>query len=624
MLDAASNPRECGEDPLIEIGKVLSRSWMRSIWKGLTPLHEPLLKFGETNRAYQRLLDLSYTPGTFFEHGLQTMDVTYEVTDEDRERIPTEGPLITVSNHPFGGIDGVALGHLLSQVRGDLRIMANHLLGRIEPIKPWLIEVDPFGGEGSVKSNLAPMRQALKWLRGGGCLELFPSGTVSHLHARRRQVTDPAWVPNLAGLIKRSNATVLPVYFEGCNSHLFQILGLLHPRMRTLLLARELMRMRGRCLRIRVGNPILPARLAKFQSDETMMGFLRLKTYILQNREVQSKTSFRFNFRRRRAAKVEEIAAPTAQSLIEGDLARLPALQSLVKQGAFSVHYARAKQIPHILQEIGRLREITFRDVGEGTGLPTDLDHFDRDYIHLFLWNDEAAEIVGAYRIGATDEILENKGPAGLYTTTLFRFKPGVLKGLNPALELGRSFIVPKYQRHYVCLSLIWRGIGAYVALNPRYKTLFGPVSISKEYQSLSKNLIMTYLKEHTFDPILSNQVKAKKPPRSRYFGRLDRHSFNTSVSSIEDVSALISEIEHQTKGVPVLLRQYLKFSATMLSFNVDPEFNDCIDGLVLVDLSKTNERILRQYMGDEGLKAFYAFHEIRLGETVEISSADS
>ena len=605
---------------LIDVESLLPNRWSKALWKGLSPLHEPLLKFEQTNAAYQRLCLKAENPGNFFDHGLETMDVTYEVTDEDRARIPKTGALITVSNHPFGGIDGVVLGHLLTQVRSDVRIMANHLLGQIEPIKPWLIEVDPFGGEGSVRSNLAPMRQALKWLRADGCLQLFPSGTVSHLHARRRQVTDPVWVENLGGLIRRSKGTVVPIYFEGCNSRLFQMLGLIHPRLRTALLASELMKMQGRCLRLRVGNPISASRLAKFQSDESMMGFLRLKTYILQNRELQARTSFRFNFRRRSVAKMEPVAPAVSPALIAQDIAALPLDQTLVEQGEFSVHYARAKQIPNLLREIGRQREITFREVEEGTGLPIDLDQFDRDYIHLFLWNRVESEVVGAYRIGATDEILTRRGRSGLYTTTLFKFKPGVLESLNPALELGRSFIIPKYQRRYACLSLLWRGIGGYVARHPRYKTLFGPVSISKEYQSLSKNLIITYLKEHSFDPILANQVKAKKPPRSRYFGRLDRHSFNTSVKDIEDVSALISEIEHKTKGVPVLLRQYLKFSATMLSFNVDPEFNDCIDGLVLVDLSKTNERILRQYMGDEGLKTFYAYHEVRLSEALQIN----
>jgi hypothetical protein len=208
-----------------------------------------------------------------------------------------------------------------------------------------------------------------------------------------------------------------------------------------------------------------------------------------------------------------------------------------------------------------------------------------------------------------TDELLAAGGPKALYTTTLFRYHPGTLERLSPALELGRSFIVAEYQRKHASLSLIWRGIGQFVAQHPRYKVLFGPVSISREYHSLSKNLMVMYLKEHTRDPELARRVRARKPPRTRSFGQLDRRSFRTSVRDIDDVSALISEIEREEKGVPVLLRQYLKLNATVLSFNVDPAFNDCLDGLLLVDLTKTDEKTLRRYMGDTGAEAFYAHH---------------
>jgi hypothetical protein len=328
------------------------------------------------------------------------------------------------------------------------------------------------------------------------------------------------------------------------------------------------------------------------------------------------------NFRRRKAPKWEPIAPPGDPVVIASEVNALPASQLLVEHGEFQVLYARAQQIPQLLNEIGRLREITFRAVEEGTGLARDVDQFDRSYLHLFLWNRAKGEIAGAYRLGPTDEILSQFGPGGLYTTTLFRYKPGVLQGLNPALELGRSFIVQEYQRRHASLGLIWRGIGQFCVRFPRYRILFGPVSISKEYKSLSKNLIVMYLKEHTLDPDLSGKVKAKKPPRSRYLGRLDRSSFNENVRDIEDVSALISEIEREEKGVPVLLRQYLKLNATMLSFNVDPEFNDCIDGLVLVDLVRTNEKTIRRYMGDEGANAFYAFHESRRSERREVRAA--
>lgn len=610
------------QKPLIDLPDALPSAWMRGLWSGTRFLHEPLLRFEQTNRHYQRLLEIGDLPGNFFDRSLQVLGVTYEVSEEDRERIPVDGPLVTVSNHPYGGVDGVVLGSLLMQQRSDVKLLVNYLLAQIEPFRPHIIQVDPFGGEDAARRNFGPMRDSLKWLRGGGCLGLFPSGTVSHLHLRRRQVTDPTWIPNLAGIIRRSRATVLPIYFQGRNTNFFQALGLLHPRLRTILLAREMMQSKGRCLRLRVGTPISPSRLEKFESDEAMMGFLRLRTYIQQNREVAEKTSFLMNWRRRKAPVWDPIAPAGDPARISAEVAALPEEQCLVEHGEMSVFFARAHQIPNLLAEIGRQREITFRAVEEGTGLPCDLDQFDRYYLHLFLWNRKKGELAGAYRLGPTDEILESKGPGGLYTTTLFRYKPGVLKGLNPALELGRSFIVQEYQRKHSSLGLIWRGIGQFCARYPRYRILFGPVSISKEYKSLSKNLIVMYLKENTLDPDLSGKVKAKKPPRSRYLGRLDRHSFSESVRDIEDVSALISEIEREEKGVPVLLRQYLKLNATMLSFNVDPEFNDCIDGLVLVDLVRTNEKTIRRYMGDEGAESFYAYHESRKSERREVTRA--
>jgi hypothetical protein len=202
------------------------------------------------------------------------------------------------------------------------------------------------------------------------------------------------------------------------------------------------------------------------------------------------------------------------------------------------------------------------------------------------------------------------RGKGGLYTTTLFRFKPGVIASLDPAIELGRSFVVEKYQRKPVSLGLLWKGIGQFIVRRPKYCTLFGPVSISKEYQSLSKNLMVAYLKEHTLDPVLASKVKARNPARSRNFGSLDRSSFCRSVRDIEDVSALISEIEREERGVPVLLRQYLKLNATMLSFNVDPAFNDSLDGLVLVDLRRTPVKTLQKYMGQEGARRFLARHK--------------
>ncbi|MCC5841358.1 MAG: lysophospholipid acyltransferase family protein [Opitutales bacterium] len=597
--------------PLLDFASWAGSSRSRRLAVSFLNLAEPLLRLRKLEATYQRLLQSGTNPDDFFDRALRTLNLQVNYSGADLQKIPATGPVVLLSNHPYGGADGIALGAALRRVRPDCRLLVNYLLARIEGIGPSIIQVDPFGGEGAAATNLRPIRDCMKWLKEGGLLATFPSGTVSHLHLPRFHVSDPPWAMNLGTIIRKSRATVVPVYFEGRNSNLFQALGLLHPRIRTLLLGRELLRMENRSVTFRVGNPITPARLEKFTDNRQLMDYLRLKTYILRNRELAEKTSFRF-IRRNVPSSQAPIAPPEPVDALCAEIAALPEERCLVASGEHAVYFARAEEIPTLLREIGRLREVTFRAVGEGTGLARDLDRFDTQYLHLFLWNRARTEVVGAYRLGLTDDILRRDGPAGLYTRTLFHYKPGVLEGLSPAIELGRSFIVAAYQRKYTSLGLIWRGIGQFVARFPKYKILFGPVSISSEYKSLSRNLMVSFLREKTLNVQLSGQVRAKNPPRSRYFGRLDRSSFSRAVQDIEDVSALISEIEKEERGVPVLLRQYLKLNATMLSFNVDPDFANCVDGLVLVDLTKTDERTLRRYMGEDGANRFYAHHGLR------------
>lgn len=569
---------------------------------------EPVLKTQQLNAHYRAFMARRQKGGgSFFEQGLSVLGVKYSVSDADLARIPATGPVFFVANHPYGAIDGIILGAIMDRVRPDGKLLVNFLLGRIDNMGGRCFYVDPFGGPDAARANLKGMKDSLRWLREGHALATFPSGTVSHLKWGSRKVTDPTWAENIAPIILKTGATVVPLYFEGRNSGFFQLAGLVHEKLRTLLLPREMIRSKHRHIGVRIGNPIQARKLAHFDSHRMVMDFLRLRTYILQSREVAEKTKFTLDRRKARTGKPIIAAQPVEK--IEGDLADLPAECRLVEHDPFVVYAAKAVRIPHVLLELGRLREITFRAVGEGTGEPTDLDAFDSDYWHLFIWNEREREIVGAYRLGLTDEILPRLGKSGLYTTTLFRFKPGVLASLNPAIELGRSFVVEKYQRKPASLGLLWKGIGTFIARNPKYCTLFGPVTISKEYQNLSRNLMVDYLREHSLDPELASKVKAKKPPRSRNFGSLDRGSFRRSVRNIEDVSALVSEIEREERGVPVLLRQYLKLNATVLSFNVDPAFSDCLDGLVLVDLRKTPVKVLQKYMGPAGAEAFLSWH---------------
>lgn len=570
---------------------------------------EPLFLISSLNDHYRQFLDVRQcSEAGFFDQGLGVLGVRYKVSEEDLQRIPKTGPVFLVANHPYGGVDGLVFGSMLDRVRDDGQFLANYLLSRVDDMGGRCFYVDPFGGPGAAKANFKGMKDSLRWLKDGHALATFPSGTVSHLKWGSRRVSDPVWAENLAPLLLKSGATVVPVYFRGHNSIFFQIAGLFHPRLRTALLPREMLRAKNRVIEVRVGNPISARRLERFRSHREVMDFLRLRTYILQNRQVADKTVFVPDLRRSHSGKPITPAQPVEK--LEEELADLPPEAILAEHAAFTVYAAKANQIPHILMELGRLREITFRAVGEGTGESIDIDKFDSDYWHLFIWNREEREIVGAYRLGLTDEILPQHGKHGLYTTTLFRIKTAVLFSINPAIELGRSFVVEKYQRKPLSLGLLWKGIGQFIVRHPEHCTLFGPVSISKEYQSLSKNLMVAYLKEHNLDPVFASKVKPRKPARSRFFGSLDKSSFRRSVRDIDDVSALISEIEREEKGVPVLLRQYLKLNATLLSFNVDPAFNDALDGLMLVDLRRTPVRILEKYMGPEGARRFLAFHK--------------
>ena len=596
------------EPRVADFRELARRPWQRSVLGFAGRLAEPVFRINRLNEHYRRLLEVRrFSENGFFDQGLQVLGVHYSVSDADLRRIPETGPVFLVANHPYGGVDGLVFGSILDRVRPEGKFLANYLLARVENMGGRCFYVDPFGGTQSSRANFKGMKDSLRWLKDGHALATFPSGTVSYLKWGSRRVSDPTWAENLAPVILKSGATVVPMYFHGQNSAFFQAAGLLHPRLRTALLPREMLRAKHSEIKVRVGNPISAKRLEHFRSHREMMDFLRLRTYILQNREIADKTVFFPDMRRAYSGK--PIAAAQPPEILEDELGDLSPSAILVEHASFAVYAARASEIPNILLELGRLREITFRAVGEGTGQSRDIDKFDSDYWHLFIWNREEREIVGAYRLGLTDEILPRKGKHGLYTTTLFRIKSAVLASIDPAIELGRSFVVEKYQRKPLSLGLLWKGIGQFIVRHPDHCTLFGPVSISKEYQSLSKNLMVTYLREHNLDPVFASKVKPRNPANSRFFGSLDKSSFKCSVRDIDDVSTLISEIEREAKGVPVLLRQYLKLNATLLSFNVDPAFNDTLDGLMLVDLRRTPVKTLEKYMGPEGAHEFLALH---------------
>lgn len=567
------------------------------------PIVERALRFPAMNAIYEEIQSYTTDDRHFSDKALSALGIDIDLLDEQLDRVPKEGPVVVVANHPFGGIEGLILCSILRRVRPDVKLLANNLLSMIPDLRESFFFVDAFEGSGAVGRNIGPTRAAMKWVKEGHLLGAFPAGEVAHLKLRKRAIVDPQWNPTTARIIRKTGAAVVPIFFDGHNSRLFQAAGLIHPRLRTVMLPTEMLRKRNAPVTVRIASPISPKRLARFDDPNNLNDYLRVRTYLLkpQKDSVEDHTETGPN--------ADVIESVTKQTLVD-EIADLPDDQTLLRQNEFDVFYMRKPQCPSLMRELGRLRELTFREVGEGTGLPLDIDRFDDYYLQLVVWNSEKHEVVGGYRLGPTDEILPKFGKDGLYTNTLFKFRKNLLRQIDPALELGRSWVALDYQRSYAPLMLLWKGIGAYLCKNPRYRRLFGPVSISAEYSSMSKHLLTAFLKLHKYLPDLAKLVSPRNPMKRKEVREFDRRAFSTVAGSLEEANELIKELEADGKPIPILLKQYLKLNGQLMGFNVDPDFGNVLDGLILIDVPSIDERVMKKYLGEETGEAYLQYHE--------------
>jgi putative hemolysin len=570
---------------------------------GIPPLAEKLLPLEKLRDLYRRVRQAPQ--GFELQNLLNEMQVELRVDAADMARIPTTGSVVVVANHPFGMLDGAVLAVLLTRARPDVKVITNYLLCGVPELARNCIFVDPFQTREGFDVNRRALREALGWLRDGGMLAVFPAGEVSHWQFPQGDIADPQWNDAAARLVRKTHANALPVYFCGRNSVSFHLLGMIHPRIRTAFLMQEFLQQKGRTVEVRIGGEISADVLADLPDNREATEYLRWRTYLLARRQ-RTQTAWPEIVRSKISAKTQkQIASAGSAEAFSEELTRLPAERLLVENGDMAIYLAKADEIPFTLLEVGRLRESTFRSVGEGTGKDRDLDNFDRYYWHLLLWHRQKHEIMGAYRAGNTREVLPAYGMNGLYTSTLFRYDARFFEKIGPALELGRSFIKPEYQRQYAPLLLLWKGIARLAAIHANTPVLFGAVSVSNDYTKASREMIYRFFESRIRADELAGMIEPRRRFRPAVLRPWDCRAMCRALRDLDQLSEPIADLETDGKGLPILLRQYAKVGGKLLGFNVDKKFSNVLDGLVLVDLRKTDRSLLDRYLGAEAAAQF-------------------
>lgn len=545
----------------------------------IIPLLSRVAKIDKVNELYD---DICKEEGLkAIDRLFATLDVEIEFDKELLTHIPKTGPFIVVANHPFGALDGLALIKLIGEVRPDFKVMANFLLQNVEPIKDYFLSVNPFEQMKGAYNNVSGLKSALQHVESGLPLGLFPAGEVSTFQGDLKTIADRKWQNSAIKIIKKAKVPVVPVYFDGANSRIFHLLGLIHPGLRTLALPSEMLKKKGKSIRMKIGKPIAAKDLEMFTNVDQLGRYLRAKTYALGSSFDVRRDYFRlFRFPKNS----DPIIDAVNPSLIKKEIDSIDSFKTLTYD-AFDCYVVGSQYIPNILKEIGRLREVTFRAVGEGTNKSIDLDEYDLYYDHLILWDREAQKIAGAYRIGNGPDIVSKYGSKGLYTSSLFRMSRKMNPILSQSIELGRSFIVQEYQKHRLSLFLLWKGILFYLLANPRFRYIIGPVSISNNYQEVSKELIIQFIERNYFDHELSKYVEPRNAFRPKTKNVDTAALLEASSSDIKKMDKIIADIEPSSFTMPVLLKKYLQQNAKILAFNADPKFNNALDGLMLLDL---------------------------------------
>jgi putative hemolysin len=567
-----------------------------------------ILNISSLNKFYKKnkhLEDLE-----FLNKILDEFQIKFEIPDEDLKRLPKNGAYITVSNHPLGGIDGILLLKLMIEQRKDFKIIANFLLHRIEPLKPYIMPVNPFEDRKDVKSSIAGFKNSILHIRDGHPLGIFPAGEVS-TYKDGKLVVDKPWEEAAMKLAKKAEVPIVPIYFHAKNSRLFYGLSKISDTLRTAKLPSELLSQKHRTIKVRVGRPISVKDQLEHESLHDFSEFIRKKTYMLANAfETKEKILLNISSSLKVPKHPKRIVTPVS---IDDMVKEIDALRQgdfrLLKSKNYEVYLSPANKIQNVLREIGRLREITFREVGEGTNEAIDLDKFDGYYHHMFLWDNEKKVIAGAYRMGLGSQIFKAFGINGFYLQDLFRFEPELHKMMSQSIEMGRAFIISEYQQKPMPLFLLWKGIVHTTLRFPEHKFLIGGVSISNQFSNFSKSLMIEFMKSHYYDPYVAQYVHPKKEFKVKLKDADKDFVFDATAADLNKFDKIIDEVEPGALRLPVLLKKYIKQNARLVGFNVDPLFNNAVDGLMYIKIADLPESTVRPVMEEFQAELERKFH---------------
>ena len=520
----------------------------------------------------------------FIDEVLRYFDFNYKISGRDLERIPSHGRVVIVANHPIGTLDGLALLNLVRKVRPDVKVVANEFLSRFEAYSSVLLPIDNM----SKKTSRENLKNIGAYLEQEGAVIIFPSGEVSRMSPKG--VRDGKWNKGFLRYARQTRSPILPIYVDGRNSMFFYALSIISRPLSTLLLIHEMFKQEKNTIEFKVGDKIEFDTYdeLKFSSTETAQMLRRHLYHIGKNKKPLFETRV-------------SIAQPENAQQIRKELQDCELLGETADRKQMYLFYYQSSSA--IMRELGRLRELSFRAVGEGTSSHRDIDAYDRNYMHLILWDDEELEIVGAYRFCDTNMMMSMHGIDGIYTSSLFSFKSDMNNYFYRGLEVGRSFVQPKYWGTR-SLDYLWFGIAALLKKNPQYRYLFGPVSISDRYSTEVKNMLVyfytlyygtEYKPAAALNPFLISD-EARDKLDAVFCGNDYKQDFNR----------LKSLLKAKGYSVPTLYKQYADVcepgGVFFSDFNIDPRFSDCVDGFVIVDTEQLKASKRKRYMENNSM----------------------